>query len=203
MELLAQGAEAKIFLHNKTILKERQVKRYRLEIIDEKIRRQRTRSEVKILQKASDIIPVPKIINTDEKSKITLEYLDGKKLRDIFDIVTTKQRRKYAKEIGKNIALLHNQNIIHQDLTTSNMIIKEEKLYFIDFGLSFISLKAEDKAVDLFLLYKALEAKHTNHARKAWNEIIKEYENKSQDAKEILLRLEKVQKRGRYKQQKV
>src|SRR3989344_7953372 len=122
MELLAQGAEAKIFLHNKTILKERQVKRYRLEIIDEKIRRQRTRSEVKILQKASDIIPVPKIINTDEKSKITLEYLDGKKLRDIFDIVTTKQRRKYAKEIGKNIALLHNQNIIHQDLTTSNMI---------------------------------------------------------------------------------
>ncbi len=66
------------------------------------------------------------------------------------------------KEIGNLIGKMHNQNIIHGDLTTSNMIVNsnEKKIYFIDFGLSFFSEKIEDKAVDLHLLKRALESKH-------------------------------------------
>ena len=40
------------------------------------------------------------------------------------------------------------------------MILVEDKIYFIDFGLGYISNKTEDKAVDLHLLKHALEAKH-------------------------------------------
>ena len=42
------------------------------------------------------------------------------------------------------------------------MILNEDKkgfeVYFIDFGLGFISPKAEDKAVDLHLLKESIEA---------------------------------------------
>ena len=39
-------------------------------------------------------------------------------------------------------------------------ILKNGKVYFIDFGLGFFSNKTEDKAVDLHLLKQALESKH-------------------------------------------
>src|SRR3989338_6220467 len=54
---------------------------------------------------------------------------------------------------------IYNNNIIHHDLTTSNMISKKDKIFFIDFGLSFFSTKIEDRAVDLHLLKEALESK--------------------------------------------
>lgn len=40
--------------------------------------------------------------------------------------------------MGFLIFRLHQQGIIHGDLTTSNMILKDNKLYLIDFGLSYI-----------------------------------------------------------------
>ena len=62
--------------------------------------------------------------------------------------------------IGESVARIHQKDIIHGDLTTSNMIFKNEKVFFIDFGLGYISRKIEDKAVDIHLLKQALEAKH-------------------------------------------
>ena len=40
------------------------------------------------------------------------------------------------------------------------MIIKENKIYFIDFGLSFFSSRIEDRAVDLHLVKEALQSTH-------------------------------------------
>ncbi len=70
-------------------------------------------------------------------------------------------------------------------------------IFFIDFGLGFISTKIEDKAVDLHLLKQALEAKHFKNWEILWKEIEKNY--KFADAKKILERLKAVEKRGRYK----
>ena len=103
--------------------------------------------------------------------------------------------------IGKNIAKLHDADIIHGDLTTSNMILSgKEVVYFIDFGLGFISKKIEDKAVDLHLLKQALEAKHFTHWETLFKEVINGYSS-SKDSKLVLKQLEKVEKRGRYKEQ--
>ncbi|MFH1917536.1 MAG: serine/threonine protein kinase, partial [Nanoarchaeota archaeon] len=72
------------------------------------------------------------------------------------------------------------------------------RVYFIDFGLGFISQRYEDKAVDLHLLKQALEAKHFKNWEILFNEVIKGYKN-SKDSEKVLKQFEKVEKRGRYK----
>ncbi|MEK6889181.1 MAG: hypothetical protein AABW80_03685 [Nanoarchaeota archaeon] len=51
MKLIAQGAEALIKQSKQGILKDRIVKSYRLPQLDNKLRKQRTRTEVKLLTK--------------------------------------------------------------------------------------------------------------------------------------------------------
>src|SRR3989344_6494536 len=158
------------------------------------------KKKTKILLKASKLIPVPTLIKTDEKEKIEMQFILGKKLSESLDKL--KNSLKICKKIGENIAKLHDSGIIHGDLTTSNMIYnqKENKVYFLDFGLGYESSKIEDKAVDLHLIKQALEAKHFKNYEKFFKTILKGYEI-SKNHKEVLKRLEKVESRGRYKQQ--
>lgn len=198
-EIISQGAEALILLNKNKIIKRRVRKSYRIQELDEKIRKLRTRSETKLLEKASKIISTPKIIKSDEKSKeILMEFIKGKKLSEHLDNFSEKKQLKIFRQIGKNIAKLHDSDIIHGDLTTSNMILKKDELYMIDFGLGFISHKIEDKAVDLHLLKQALEAKHFRNWEKLFNEIIKSYKI-SKDSKKVFERIKQIEKRGRYK----
>ncbi len=195
--IIAQGAEALLIKQGNTVRKQRVKKGYRLPILDEKLRKQRTRREIKSLEKARVLIPVPKVI-TSSPYEITLEYIKGKKLSESLD--TLKNALQICVQIGKNLAKIHDANIIHGDLTTSNMILSpENKLYFIDFGLSFESSRPEDKAVDLHLIKEALEAKHFKKAEPFFNAIVKGYDT-SKNASLILQRLKAVEKRGRYKE---
>ena len=198
-ELIAQGAEAKLFLEQDKIIKNRFPKTYRLKEIDEKLRGFRTRREAKVLQKLEAInFPAPKLIKNDEKENLIIEKIDGKLVKDILEKADNK---KLCNELGKKVAILHNNSIIHGDLTTSNMIFNKE-IYFIDFGLSFFSEKNEDKAVDLHLLKEALESKHYG----VWNECFKcalgFYKKNAKKSTEILKRLEIVERRGRYRAKK-
>jgi len=102
--------------------------------------------------------------------------------------------------IGENLAKLHDNNIIHSDLTTSNMILKSDKVYFIDFGLGFESNRLEDKATDLRLIKQAFEAKHSKKSKLYFSSLLKGY-YKSKNAKIVLNQLKKVESRGRYKTQ--
>jgi len=195
-KIIARGAEAVIKKQGNNIQKFRVEKGYRLPILDEKIRRLRTKREIKIIEKLSKVIPVPKIIETSTH-QMTMSYIPGKKLSEHLE-----KLQKISKKIGENLAKMHDIGIIHGDLTTSNMIYneKEKKLYFIDFGLSFHSDKIEDKAVDLHLIKEALEAKHPKIFKKAFKQVLKGYE-KSTNSEKVLKQLEKVEKRGRYKAQ--
>ena len=198
-KILQQGAEAVILLDKNKIIKKRNKKSYRILEIDDRIRRQRTRSEAKLLTKAYELISIPEIIKVDQKTKkIVMEFIDGKKLSDYLDKFPLKKQKEVCKLIGESTAKLHDADIIHGDLTTSNMILKDDKIYFIDFGLGFISHKFEDKAVDLHLLKQALEAKHFKNWEILFREVLKEY-SKSKDSEIVLERLNKVEKRGRYK----
>jgi len=198
-QIIQQGAEAIISLEKDVITKDRIKKSYRLPILDQRLRKQRTKKESKILEKTSTLIPVPKLIKTDDKEKIEMQFIEGKKLSEHLD--SLKNAEEIYKLIGENIAILHDNNIIHGDLTTSNMIYstKENKLYFIDFGLSFESNKAEDKAVDLHLIKQALEAKHFSKFELFFKAVLEGYKL-SKNFKETIKRLESVEKRGRYKQ---
>ena len=200
-KLISQGAEAKIFLQKNLITKDRIQKKYRHPELDKKLREKRTKSEIKILQKAREIISIPQTQDYDKKNqtKIFQEFINGKKLSENLSKFSLERQKEISKQIGKSIALLHKENIIHSDLTTSNMILKKEKVYFIDFGLGYISARYEDKAVDLYLLKKALEAKHYKTAEILFKEILKQYKKNYSNSDKIFERLKKVEKRGRYK----
>lgn len=198
-KVIGTGAEAVLIHQDGKLIKRRIKKSYRIEELDEKLRKQRTKKESKLLEKASKLIPVPRLIKTDEKNKeIDMEFLEGKKLSEHLDSLNNAE--EICMEVGKNIALLHDADIIHGDLTTSNMIYqeKENKVYFIDFGLGFESKKIEDKAVDLHLIKQALEAKHFANYEKFFQAILKGYKT-SKHHEATLARLKAVEKRGRYK----
>jgi len=190
---IAQGAEAVISLtESDTILKERIPKSYRNEELDQDLRKSRTRREAKIIQKLEGL--APKLLKTDNQSEIEMEFIDGNVLKNILD-----EHIELAKEIGKQTGIIHDKDIVHGDLTTSNIILdKNKKIRFIDFGLSFVSTKEEDKAVDLHLFKEAVESKHFRHKDEIWKEFLKGYNPKNREA--ILKRLEKVERRGRNKE---
>ena len=200
-KILQHGAEALIILDDdeKKVIKRRVKKSYRLPQIDEEIRKLRTRSEAKLLLKASRLVSVPEIKNVDEESKeISIEFLEGKKLSEYLDSFSREDQKKICKMMGKNIARLHDSDIIHGDLTTSNMILKDEKVFFIDFGLGFSSHKIEDKAVDLHLLRQALEARHFRNWETLFTEVKRGYSS-SKNSSLVLEQFKKVEARGRYK----
>lgn len=228
---IAQGAEAIIFKDGERILKKRIKKPYRIAEIDEKLRKSRTKGEAKILEKARNFgVNVPKVLKQD-KFELEIEFIDGDKLSEKLDCYDIKKQKEVIKKIAEQIKKLHENDIIHGDLTTSNMILKykldagqsnasQDKIsnllifnktninkpkaqkvlqelfdvYFIDFGLGFISKKIEDKAVDIHLFRQALEAKHFKDYENLFSEFLFAYDNK-----EVIERLKKVEARGRYK----
>jgi Kae1-associated kinase Bud32 len=199
-KILYTGAEAVLYLEDNKLVKERISKSYRHPFIDNMKRKYPTRKENKLLTKARTVgISVPEVYEVDDKEmRVFMEYIKGDVLKNMLDDYPKKKREKICLEIGKQTALMHDNNIIHGDLTTSNMILIYDKVYFIDFGLGFISTKIEDKAVDLHLLKQAFESRHYRHYEELFRFFLKGYK-KSKNYKETLERLEKVDKRGRYK----
>jgi Kae1-associated kinase Bud32 len=210
---LYQGAEAKIYLETRTdspiIIKDRVPKFYRHPQLDEKIRNRRCRHEKKIMDKAYFVgANIPRITFRDSVSNILyIEFIKGDRLSETLNTYPEKKQFQIMQQLGKQIALLHANNIIHGDLTTSNTILSGNKLFIIDFGLGFISTKIEDKAVDLHLIKQALEAKHfrsPDHLRGQNHQDLFQHFTKGyihQDSKKITERLIIVEKRGRYKHQ--
>jgi TP53 regulating kinase-like protein len=195
-QVIGCGAEAILIKENDSLVKDRIKKGYRNELLDKNLRKRRTKHESKIIEKASKIIPTPKILKTSE-FQIEMSFLEGKKLSELLDITKKPEQIEICKQIGKNISKLHENDIIHGDLTTSNMIWHNKKLYFIDFGLSFHSSRIEDKAVDLHLLKQALESKHFKDYEFLLKNCLEHY--KWKDSEKVLKQLEKVESRGRYK----
>ena len=202
MKLLAQGAEAKIYKENNTIIKERLAKAYRHPELDQSLRQFRTRREAKVLQKLEDLqFPAPHLREfSDKRMSIVMDFVPGNTLKEVLQ-QQAEGTEHLAREVGQRIGQLHQADIIHSDLTTSNMIKHQEsgEVNFIDFGLSFFSEKAEDKAVDLFLLDRALETTPLDLYPEIFEQVLEGYLDENPRGKEIMDRLEMVRKRGRNK----
>jgi len=198
-QILAQGAEAIITRDKNIITKDRIPKSYRHKEIDEKIRKSRTRKEANILKKAKELkISVPELLKQEEYS-LEMEFIEGDRLSDKLNSYEEKKQFEVMKKLGKEVAKLHQNDIIHGDLTTSNTILKGEDIFIIDFGLGFISKRIEDKAVDLHLIKQALEAKHFQNYEKLFEKFLETYSEDHKEAKQILERFKKVEARGRNK----
>ena len=117
---------------------------------------------------------------------------------------------------------MHSNEIIHGDLTPSNILLQIDnennenesgkdlilknnnfdRLFLIDFGLSNISNNSntsiEDKAVDLYVLKRAFISSAPK-SEIMFNEIIKIYEQKCKFGEKIVQHYKKVEMRGRKK----
>jgi TP53 regulating kinase-like protein len=127
-----------------------------------------------------------------------MEFIDFPSVRDCIDTMTLTDMKTLGSMIGKEVAMIHNQDCIHGDLTTSNMLYRNE-LVWIDFGLSYISTLAEDKAVDLYVLERAIQSTHPNIADPFFEIILESY-SKDID-RVVLLKFEQVRLRGRKRSQ--
>jgi len=204
MKMIKQGAEAKLFLSKlddqDIVIKDRIKKNYRIQQIDKKIRKSRTSRESNLLSQARRAgVPTPIVFEIDKEGhKIIMEYIDGKRIKELLNSSDRKTIQKICLEIGKSIGKLHSAGIIHGDLTTSNIILRKEKIYFIDFGLGFFSRKIEDQGTDLMLLQEALKSTHFKILDLSWKTIIKGYEKEYSNSNQVLKRVEEIQKRARY-----
>ncbi len=185
-----KGAEAVLTLSDSRIKKRRLPKSYRLAEIDIQIRKGRTSREARLLRLAKKAgLCVPEIISVEPSSfELTMEYIEGDPLYKILD-----KRLDLGEQIGSLVSSLHANDIIPGDLTTSNMILREDRICLIDFGLGSVSRRAEDKATDLLLLKKSLNANHPTVFRELWSGILSSYKDP-----EVLERLRVVESRGRY-----
>ncbi len=205
MEIVARGAEAvlrKDEMDGETVLiKERIKKGYRIEQIDRPLRTERTVHESRLLGEARRAgVDTPKLLAVDEKGcKITMEWIEGQRLKELLNSeMSDTERERLAVMIGNAAGRLHSTGIVHGDLTTSNMILSNGKLYFIDFGLGFFSAKNEDYGTDLAVLKEAVKATHFRHLSLIWDRFIKGYRQTNPQADAALEALEAVERRGRY-----
>ena len=132
--LIAKGAESNIvrsnYLGEPAVLKDRIAKGYRISEIDDKIRKSRCKLEAKLLSDAKRTgVVTPVLYDVDlENKSILMEEIDGVMLKDIID-------EDLAFRIGVEISKLHSADIIHGDITSSNIMLRDNQLVFIDFGL--------------------------------------------------------------------
>lgn len=201
--MMEKGAEANIYpgswLNQEVIIKERISKSYRITEIDRKLRKNRTKSEAKLLHLAKTCrVTTPLLYDIDkEKMTITMEKMQGNPVKDVFKDYKLPEIQSLCVKIGERIARLHNCGIIHGDLTSSNLILNDSDVVFIDFGLGKISDLVEDKGTDLLVFKKALSGIHYNIASESFQSILKGY-READNYQEILAKIEEIEDRGRY-----
>ncbi|KAG0143889.1 hypothetical protein CROQUDRAFT_65711 [Cronartium quercuum f. sp. fusiforme G11] len=178
--LIKQGAEAKIYKSSlipsepPILIKHRFPKTYRHPSLNQQLTTQRLTFEARALTRAAKAgLDVPGLRGIDLKTGVLLiEFIDGFTVRDV--LLDPKSHQNLTRhinhilhQIGIQLAKLHSADLIHGDLTTSNMIIRlptpeptTAQVVLIDFGLSFVSSLVEDKAVDLYVLERAFLSTH-------------------------------------------
>lgn len=189
MIMIAEGAEAQVFrariLGHPVIVKTRKAKGYRIKTIDETIRRERTRTEARVLERARHAgIPVPRLLAVDSFS-IYMDLVNGTLMKD------AKHGSWFYGKLGRILGEMHNADIVHGDFTPANIMVSGNGTYVIDFGLSGISKSHEEKALDVLLMKRSLE-------RNAVRSFLRGYVSSGKEAKEIMRRLGEIELRGRY-----
>jgi len=194
-ELLDNGAEAVVYLEEghegkKVLVKERVPKVYRHKEIDEMIRKERNRTEARLMSEARRSGVSTPIIYDVEDFKLQMQYIEGVPIKYL---ITPEISEKVGELVGK----LHNSGIVHGDLTTSNLLLAGERLYLLDFGLAYFDKGLEARGVDVHVLFQTFESTHSAH--EALMEAFKKgYQRTFIESEGVLKRVEEIKKRARY-----
>ena len=208
-QLIKQGAEARVyksdFFGKPAIAKERFVKSYRVATLDQKLSQRRMSQEARSMARCRRYgIRAPAVYHLDFQKRVIFmeEITEGMLLKDCIigldvegdsDTLTA-----LVKLIGAVLAQMHDIDVVHGDLTTSNMIYdpNSRSLTLIDFGLSYVSGLVEDKGVDLYVLERAFLSTHPN-TEQLFRTLLDSYSSSSKNSVAVIAKLDEVRMRGR------
>ena len=149
-----RGAEATVAI-GEDVEKRREQKTYRHPALDERLRRERTRAEARLLHDARKLgVSTPVVRDVDQReAAITMERVGATDLAGRLDAA-------HVAGVGRHLATLHDAGVVHGDPTTRNVRVPaedvragegdaSERTWLVDFGLGYHSDDAEDYAMDL------------------------------------------------------
>ncbi len=196
------GAEARLdsasWMDRDVVVKQRVVKGYRHPTLDRSLQGFRIKNEARLMLEARRAgISVPVIYTVDAANgRIVMEEIPGVRVKDALQDESVDGGR-ICGEIGRIAARLHANDIVHGDLTTSNMLLDGDRIVLIDFSLGQKTSETEDKGVDMHLLEEAFRSAH--HTRGELYETVKEsYVNSWPGGKAVLDKVREIERRGRY-----
>jgi N6-L-threonylcarbamoyladenine synthase/protein kinase Bud32 len=194
-EMLDNGAEAVVYLEEghegkKVLVKERVPKAYRHPQIDEVIRKERNRTEARLMSEARRSGVSTPIIYDVEDFKLKMQYIEGVPIKYLIN-------PEISENVGELVGKLHSSGIVHGDLTTSNILLAGERLYLLDFGLAYFDKGLEARGVDVHVLFQTFESTHSTHETLI-EAFKKGYQSTFIDSADVLKRVEEIKKRARY-----
>jgi len=153
-----KGAEAILtktrVLSFPAVEKFRPKKKYRADALDEKIRRERTRREARLLSRAKEAGVICPLVYEVSDFSIRMKFLEGEMLYHALRSRPIKQSE--IASAACILAALHSVDVVHGDFTPANLMNTREGMAVIDFGLGSISHDVEDKGTDILTMKKAL-----------------------------------------------
>jgi len=205
-QLIYKGAEAEIYLETwhgtLAIRKSRVAKPYRISELDEAIRHSRTAHEAMMMHEVRRLgVPVPCIEHIDaETSTLIMEYVRGPTLKYELSKLRLKEQQSRCRNLGEILGLMHEGGAVHGDLTISNVLSENGKLFMIDFGLGNLSEQTEDKGVDLVLLNRTIKSTHYAIHVPLFKAFLKGYSKAvgKRSCEETMHKMREVERRGRY-----
>jgi len=188
-----RGAEAVVTFRNENAEKRRVPKRYRVPALDKRLITERTRAEARLIHAARRCgVPTP-IMSDISEDAIVMEHVVG-------TLLTNNLSEETLHEAGRMVGCLHAGGIVHGDLTTSNLILRnsDSRCVLIDFGLAQATDEIEPRGVDLHVLYQTLESTAPDRADALKSAFARGYRETFPHAGDVIAREHEIELRGRY-----
>ncbi|MFB6242500.1 MAG: bifunctional N(6)-L-threonylcarbamoyladenine synthase/serine/threonine protein kinase [Halobaculum sp.] len=170
-----RGAEATVTIGPEFVRKRRVPKSYRHPSLDERLRRERTVAEARLLADARrQGVPTPLVRDVDtETATLCLSRVGD---RDLATVVGDTESGEsgvstdtvdLVAAVGEHLARLHAAGIVHGDPTTRNVRVAADgvvdpgvdetpRTFLIDFGLGYYTDHVEDLAMDIHVFEQSL-----------------------------------------------
>jgi Kae1-associated kinase Bud32 len=151
------------------LVKERDLKNYRPKALDERLRRERTRTEARLLVDARRLgVRTPILYDIDlVHHRLTLEEIPGPTLKQLLEdpTVAPESLATAVHAFGETLGHLHAGGISHGDLTSSNVLYPtgpDGPPAFLDLSMGSRSPGVEELGIDLHLVEEDLKALHAD-----------------------------------------
>lgn len=168
---VSRGAEASLRAVDwwgfPALQKDRDPKGYRAKSLDERLRRERTRTEARLLVEARQLgVRTPLIYDLDlQQHRIVLEELPGPTLKALLSEHPDQIEalRGPVLRFGRALGVLHAGGVSHGDLTSSNVLFPEGPdgpPAFLDLSMGTRGASVEELGIDLHLVEEDLRGLH-------------------------------------------